>query len=64
MTIEFTRAGKTYECSLLATEGPPPTVRILIRPCVLRPPVELELRWLCTDDVRGIELYQPVREVR
>jgi hypothetical protein len=67
MIIEFARHGKTYQCSVAAPvedeSPPPPTIRIPFRPCVLKPPFQLELIFLATDEVRGIELYKPVAEV-
>jgi hypothetical protein len=65
MIIEFSRHGKTYQCALAAPlDAPPARITVPFRPCVLKPPVELELNWLTTDEVRGIELYRPVREIR
>ena len=65
MTIEFSRHGKTYQCSAGAPVNgrPPATMRIPFRPCPLRSPFWLELEWRATDDIRGIELYKPVKEV-
>ncbi|HEY6371272.1 MAG TPA: hypothetical protein VIX37_11890 [Candidatus Sulfotelmatobacter sp.] len=63
VTIEFTRLGKTYQCAHAVAGDPPSTLTIPFRPCVLRPPFRLELAFLATDDVRGIELYKPVREI-
>lgn len=62
MQVEFTRHGKTYQCAVAATDAPPARLTIPFRPCVLRPPSMLELEWRATDDVRGVELYQPVAE--
>jgi hypothetical protein len=62
MTIEFSRFGSTYQCAVAAPLGPPPRqLTIPFRPCVLKPPFELTLAWLGTDEVRGIELYRPIR---
>jgi len=62
MIVEFVRHGKTYQCAFATPTAPPPTIRVPYRPCVLRPPVLLELAYLATDDVRGIELYKPIAE--
>jgi hypothetical protein len=61
--IEFSRFGRTYQQSVNAT-APPDVLVIPFRPCVLRPAFELELSHVATDDVRGIELYKAVREIR
>jgi hypothetical protein len=63
MTVEFVRNGKTYTCAVAAPVPPPATIKILFRPCVLKPPFHLELMFLGTDEVRAIQLYKPVREV-
>jgi hypothetical protein len=66
MIIEFARHGKTYQCSVAAPvedESPPATIRIPFQPCVLKPPFQLDLIFLATDEVRGIELYKPVGEI-
>ena len=56
--LEFEYGGKTYEASLGADVAPH-TVKLSIRPCALKPPVELQLQWLATDELRGLELYRP-----
>jgi hypothetical protein len=63
MTIEFTRNGKTYVCALATVLPPPVTIQIPFRPCVLKPPHMLVLDFVATDELRGIALYKPVREV-
>lgn len=63
MTAEFTRYGKTYQFTKEAGE-PPKTVRIPFQPCVLKPPFLLELEWIGFDEMRAIELYRPVKEIR
>lgn len=63
MTVEFVRNGKTYQCSLTKGWGAPPALlTIPFKPCVLRPPVRLELAHVATDDIRGVEIYRPVAE--
>jgi hypothetical protein len=66
MLVEFTRHGKTYQCSMAVPlhEPPPSTLKIAFQPCVLKPPFELELAHQGTDDIRRVELYKPVREVQ
>ena len=65
MNIEFRHHGKTYQCSRAAPadEPPPNKLSIVFQPCVLRPPFLLELAFLGTDGIRGIELYRPVQEI-
>jgi len=63
MTIEFSRSGNTYQCAVAAPVPPPETITILFQPCVLKPPFTLEQAHQGTDDVRGIELYKPIREI-
>lgn len=56
--VEFEYGGKTYQTSVGA-DTPPLTVKLTLKPCVLKPPVELQLQWLATDELRGLELYRP-----
>lgn len=64
MIVEFVRHGKTYQCTVPVAQPPPATLTIPFRPCVLRPPHQLELQYGATDTIRGIELYRPVREIK
>jgi hypothetical protein len=64
MLIEFSRLGKTYQYAALIAAPPPATLTIPFRPCVLKPPIELELDWLGTDEIRGVEIYRPVAGTR
>lgn len=59
MIVEFTRRGKTYQ--LTVPGAPAPTIKIPFRPCPLKPPGELELSWVATDELRAIELYKPIQ---
>jgi hypothetical protein len=66
MIVEFTRHGKTYQSAIAVPldQPPPPIIKIPFQPCVLRPPYFLELAFLTTDELRGIELYKPIAEVQ
>jgi hypothetical protein len=59
MIVEFERDGKTYQC-VVGALSPPATIRLAFRPCVRKPPIWLELVFRGRDEIRGIELYQPV----
>jgi hypothetical protein len=63
MILEFTRHGKTYQSAIAVPTPRPATITIIFRPCPLKAPFQLELAFLGTDELRGIELYQPVREI-
>jgi hypothetical protein len=63
MIIEFERHGKTYQHAVETSVPHPPRIEIIFKPCVLKPPFKLELMWLTTDELRGIELYKPIAEV-
>lgn len=58
MIVEFDFAGKTYSCAVGVAQ-PTDLLRIVFRPCVLKPPFILELRYLGHDEIRGCELYKP-----
>jgi hypothetical protein len=58
--VEFTRYGKTYQCTLPAPLPPPATITIRFRPCILKPPMGLKRVWRATDELRGVELYRAI----
>jgi len=57
--VEFQVAGKVYQCAVGDGPPPPETLKLVFKPCTLKPPVELQLRFLGTDELRGVELYRP-----
>jgi hypothetical protein len=61
MTVEFTRAGKTYVCVIGPIHSDPPDpLTIAFRPCAFKAPFMLQLAYLGHDATRGLELYRPI----
>jgi hypothetical protein len=66
MIVEFSRHGKTYQCTraTLPDEAPPLRITVAFKPSGLHPAFNLELEWVSTDARRMIEQYRPVEPDR
>jgi hypothetical protein len=63
MVVKFVHDGKTYQFTVLQTgPAPPAKLQVLFKPRAPLPAFLLELRWVSTDALRMIEMYEPVVE--
>ena len=63
MIVEFMRNGRTYSYAVHEHETPPPTLKVLFKPCRIRPAFLLEIQHVGYDEIRMIHLYRPIREI-